>query len=108
VADAVDPAARPGDGAAQAAGVAQLAGGDADQRDQVVGLPEPVDVGLAEAGAAAQDAAPGRRVVDGERGAQLGVRRAEPALAARLAQVDAAAANASEGPGDGGAGEPVT
>ena len=101
------PAARPGDGAAQAAGVAQLASGDADQRDQVVGLPEPVDVGLAEPGAAAQDAAPGGWVVDGEGGAQLGVGGAEAALAARLAEVDAAAVDASEGGGDGGAGEPV-
>ena len=45
-----------GDGAAQAVEVAQLAGGDPDQRDEVVGLPEPVDVALAEADAAAQRA----------------------------------------------------
>ena len=57
-------AARAGDGAAQAVEVAQLAGGDPDQRDEVVGLPEPVDVALAEADAAVQRPAPGGRVVD--------------------------------------------
>ncbi|HWA54851.1 MAG TPA: hypothetical protein VG816_11815 [Solirubrobacterales bacterium] len=66
-----------------------------------------VDVGLAEAGAAAQDAAPGGRVADRDLGAQLGAGRAEAALAARLAQVDTAALQAGEGGGDGSAGEPV-
>jgi hypothetical protein len=87
----------------------QLAGGDAEERDQVVGLPEAVDVSLAEAGAAAQDTAPGGRVVDRDRGAQLGAGGPETALASRprLAQVDATVAQASERGGDGGAGEPV-
>jgi len=103
----VGPAARHGDGTAQRPGVAQLAGGDAEERDQVVGFPEAVDVGLAKTGAAAQDAAPGGRVVDGDRGAQLGAGRPEAALAARLAQVDAPAVQVGEGRGDRGAGEPV-
>ena len=72
-------AARPGDGAAQAVELAQLAGRDPDQRDQVVGLPEAVDVGLAEADAAAQRRPPGGRVVDGDGRPQLGVGGAEGA-----------------------------
>ena len=51
----VQEAARAGDGAAQAVQLAQLAGADPHQSDQVVGLPEPVDVGLAEPDAAPQD-----------------------------------------------------
>jgi hypothetical protein len=85
----------------------QLAGGNAEERNQVVGLPEAVDVGLAETGAAAQDTAPGGRIVDRDRGAQLGAGGPEAALASGLAQVDATAAQASERGGDGGAGEPV-
>ena len=77
----VQGAAGPGDGAAQPVEVAQLAGGDPDQRDEVVGLPEAVDVALAEADAAAQRAAPGGGVVDGDGGAQVGVGRAEAAAA---------------------------
>ena len=64
VADPVPEAARAGDGAAQPVQLAQLAGGDLDQGDEVVGLPEAVDVALAEADAAAQRAAPGGGVVD--------------------------------------------
>ena len=48
-AEPVQGAARLGDGGADAAVlVGEAAGGDPDQRDQVVGLPEPVDVALAE------------------------------------------------------------
>jgi hypothetical protein len=97
MAEAMSPPARHGDGVAQGGGVPQLAGGDADQRDQVVGLPKAVDVGLAEAGAAAQDAAPGGRVVNRDRGAQVRVGRPETPLAPPFAQVDAPAAQAGEG-----------
>jgi hypothetical protein len=46
--------------------------------------------------------------VDGDRCAQLGVGGSEAALASRLAQVDATAAQAGEDRGDGAAGESVS
>ena len=104
----VQEATRAGDGSAQAVEVAQLAGGDADQGDEVVGLPEPVDVALAEADAAAQRAAPGGRVVDGDGGAQLGVGGAEAAAAPALDHLDPPVAHAAaHHRGDGGPGQRV-
>ena len=99
---------RPGDRAAQAVEVAQLAGGDADQRDQVVGLPEAVDVALAEADAAVQRPAPGGRVVDRDGRAQVGVGGAEGAAAAALDDLDPPRAHAAaHHRRDGGAGQRV-
>ena len=103
----VQQAARPGDGAAQPARLAQLAGGDADQRDQVVGLPQPVGVGLAKPGAAAQRTAPGRRAVYRHHGAQLGAGGAEGAPPAALDHLDPAGAEVAQGLAHRGAGERV-
>ena len=76
--------------------------------DQVVGLPEPVDVALAEADAAVQRPAPGGRVVDRDGGPQLGVGRAEAAAAAALDDLDPPGADAAaHHRGDGGAGQRV-
>ncbi len=100
-------AARPGDGVAEAVEPPQLAGGDADQRDEVVGLPEPVDVGLSEAEAAAQRAAPGRRIADRQGCPQLPVGGAEAVPAPVLDQLDPAGANSAQRLRDGGPGEPV-
>ena len=100
----VQEAAGADDRAAQASRPLQLASGDPDQGDEVVGLPEAVDVGLAEAEAAAQRAAPGARVVDGHRRPQLGAGGAEGAGAAVLDDLDPAAAQAAQHLGDGGAG----
>ena len=96
-----------GDGAARSVELAQLAGGDPDQRDEVVGLPEAVDVGLAEADAAAQRAAPGGRVVDRDGGAQVGVGGAEARGGARLDDLDPPGGRRGSAPADGGAGERV-
>ena len=95
-AQAVGEAARPGERAAQAARPLQLARRDPQQGDQVVGLPAALEVVLAEADAAAQGAAPGRRVVHRQRRPQLGVRRAEGALPSRLGDLDPATPQAAE------------
>ena len=105
LAEPVPEAARAGDGAADAVHLAQLAGGDLDQGDEVVGLPEAVDVALAEADAAAQRAAPGGGVVDRDGGAEVGVGRAEAAFAGAFDDVDAAVAHAAEDGADAGPGE---
>ena len=84
--------------------MAQLAGGDPHQGDQVVGLPEAVDVALAEADAAAQDRAPGGRVVDRHRRPQDGVGGAEAAAATALEHLDPAGADPAQGRADEGAG----
>ena len=104
---AVQQAARPGHGAAQPIELAQLAGGDPDQRDEVVGLPEAVDVGLAEADAAAQRPSPGGRIVDRHGGAQLGAGGAEAAAAPALDHLDPPGADAAQRQGHRGTGERV-
>ena len=107
VADPVPEAARAGDEPADAVHLAQLAGSDLDQGDEVVGLPEAVDVGLAEADAAAQRPAPGGRVVDLQGGAEVGVGRSVAAFARAFDDVDAAAADPAEDGPDAGPGERV-
>ena len=107
VAEAVDEAAGPGDGAADAVQLAQFAGGDADQGDEVVRFPETVDVTLAEADAAAQRAAPGGGVVDGDGGAEVGVGWALAAFAGAFEDIDAAVADAAKDGADAGSGERV-
>jgi hypothetical protein len=52
----------------------QVAAGDAGQRDEVVGLPEAIDVGLAPAGAAAQRPRVRARITDLDRGPERRVR----------------------------------
>jgi hypothetical protein len=96
-----------GGGAAQAIELAQLAGDDADQRDQVVGLPESSDVGLAKPDAAAQRAAPGGGIADCHRRLQVGTGGAEGAPLPTLDHVDLASAEPRQCLLDDGAGEPV-
>ncbi len=103
----VPEAAGAGDEAADAVELAQFAGGDADQRDQVVGLPEAVDVALAEPDRAAVGAAPGGRVVDADGRPEVGAGLAEAAAAAPLDHLDLAGADAAEHLGQAGAGERV-
>ena len=100
-------AARLGDGAADAVHLAQFAGGDLEQGDEVVGLPEAVDVALAEADAAAQRPAPGGGVVDRDGGAEIGAGRAEAAFARAFDDVDAAVADPVENGADADPGERV-
>ena len=106
-ADPVHEAAGPGDEAADAVELAQFAGGDPDQRDQVVGLPEAVDVGLAEADAAAEGTAPGGGVVDPHGRSEVGVGRPEGTLPPVFEHLDPAVAEAVEDLAGGGSGERV-
>ena len=85
----------------------QLACGDPDQGDEVVGLPAALDVALAEADAAVQRVAPGGRVVDPHRRGQFRVRRAEAAFAGAFDDVDPPAAHAAEDGADAGPRERV-
>ena len=71
--------------------------------DQVVGLPEAVDVALAEPDAAVQRPAPGGRVVDADGRVEVGAGLAVGAAAAVLDDLDLAAAGAAEDGADGGA-----
>src|SRR4029078_6703399 len=78
-----------------------------DQRHEVVCLPEPVDVALAEPDRAAVGAAPGGWVVDPHGRLEVGAGLAEAAAVARLHSLDLAAANAAEDLADPGASERV-
>ena len=71
----------------------EVAAGDPDHRDQVVGGPEPVDVALAEPGAAAQRPRVGARVADLDPRPQLGVGGPEAEPAAALVDLEPAAAD---------------
>jgi hypothetical protein len=103
-AEPVQDAARLGDAGAEGAGlVGEAAGADPDQGDQVVGLPEPVDVALAEADRAVQGAAPGGRVVDPDARVEAGRGLAVGAAAPVLDHLDLAAAGAREDRADRGA-----
>jgi hypothetical protein len=106
-ADSVEGGARASHGGTQPAVLmGQAAGGDLDQRDQVVGLPEPVDVALAEPDRAVQRAAPGGRVFDPDGGAQpAGL--AEDATAPVLDDLDLTAPRPAQHRADHGAGRRV-
>jgi hypothetical protein len=74
----------------------QLARRDPDQRHEVIAVPEPLGVRLAEAAAAAPQGAPEGGIAHPDLGAELGVGRAEAAPRAALDDLDAAAANTAE------------
>jgi hypothetical protein len=103
----VQEPARAGDGGADPVHLAQFAGGDPDQVDEVVGFPEALDIGLAEADAAAQRAAPGGGVVDPHRCPQLRLRGTEAALPRAFDDVDPPRADPAQHGADGGPRERV-
>src|SRR5262249_52145335 len=80
---------------------AEVPAGDAEQRHEVVGVPEPVPIGLTEADAAAQERPVEASRVDLDRRRQVGsgVSEREPP-AVRFDQLQAAASEAGEGAQD--------
>jgi hypothetical protein len=104
VAEAMPEAAGPGDGAADPVHLAQLAGGDPDEGDEVVGLPTSLDIALAEADAAAQGPSPGGGVVDLDPRRQLRLGRAEAPFPAAFDDVDPPVADPAEDGADAGTG----
>ena len=95
--------------APQAVEAADVEGRDAGQRDEVIALPQPVHVGLAEAHAAAQQLAVEARVAHLDHGPQrsLGVELAEHDPLAALAQLELAAADPPQRPQHDSPGQPA-